>query len=107
MQGEPCFTLTGELLQKHFNFLYKKLEPRDIADEMFQAGHIDVNDHDDVTDCDRKYKRLKSLLDTIIRKKIYTPFLCTLQSLMYIQVLDTLQNDSEFRDTQCKFSPVF
>lgn len=107
MQGEPCFTLSGKSLLENFNFLYNKLEPREIADYLFQTGHIDVNDHDDVADCDRKYKRLKSLLDTIIRKGIYRPFLCVLQSLMYIPVLDTLQNDAELKEGPCKFSPVF
>lgn len=82
----PSITLDDELLQKHSAFLYTELEPREIADEMFQAGHITVSEHDDVTDCTKKCKRLKYLLDILKEKELYGPFVYTLQSLKYTTV---------------------
>lgn len=70
----PSITLDDELLQKHSAFLYTELEPREIADEMFQAGHITVSEHDDVTECPRKWKRLKCLLNILKKKQVVCTF---------------------------------
>ncbi|XP_078324280.1 uncharacterized protein LOC111123198 isoform X2 [Crassostrea virginica] len=93
----PNFTITHDLLQKHFTFLYQELEPRDIADQMFQACHISVSDHDAMTDDSKKFKRLKELLDILRRRNLYIPFLYVLHSLRYFTVLDTLQRDRKLK----------
>ena len=98
----PNFTITHDLLQKHFTFLYQELEPRDIADQMFQACHISVSDHDAMTDDSKKFKRLKELLDILRRRNLYIPFLYVLHSLRYFTVLDTLQRDRKLKVKPCK-----
>lgn len=64
------------MLNKHFILLYTVLEPRDIANEMFQAGQISPHDHDDITNNRKKYKRLKILLDVLEIKQLYASFAC-------------------------------
>lgn len=86
--------ISDALLQEHLAILYNELEPREIADEMFQAGHINVSDHDDVTECPKKWKRMKCLLNILKKNKLYTPFGYTL-SLKYVEVLDVLQQGRE------------
>ncbi|XP_061164251.1 uncharacterized protein LOC133173280 [Saccostrea echinata] len=92
-QRKPPFVVTDELLQKHLSCLHIELEPREIADEMFQAGYISDKDHDAVTDPDSKYKRVKELLKILKKKKLYSHFVFVLQSLKYVQVLGTLEKD--------------
>lgn len=94
--------LSDALLQEHFAILYKELEPREIADEMFQAGHITVSDHDNVTECPKKWKRLKCLLNILKKNKLYAPFGYTLQSLKYLEVLGVLQQGKETSSITCK-----
>lgn len=88
----PTFSVSDELLRKHFYLLYTVLEPRAIADEMFQAGQISCNDHDGIADDRRKYKRMRNLLDVLKRKNLYSPFLCLLESLNYTSLLETLRS---------------
>lgn len=57
------FPLTHEVLQKHKYFLYTELEPREIADLMFQSAYISCNDHDSITEGQQKYGRFMSLLN--------------------------------------------
>lgn len=96
-------TLTYELLQKHRYFLYAELEPREIADLMFQSGYISCNDHDSITDSQQKYVRFKSLLDILKEKALYSQFVNTLQACMkYRSVLETLQEDRKPDLTPCK-----
>lgn len=103
LQRETPFIPTEQLLQKHTAFLYLKLEPREIADEMFQEGHLTLGDHDDITDLKQKYKRLRELLNILKKKNdLYEPFWCTLQSLKYTTVLDTLRTDKVFKNELCK-----
>lgn len=98
VQTETPFIPTEELMQKHSAFLYWELEPREIADTMFQEGHLTLSEHDDITDRRQKYKRLKELLDILKKKNyLYEDFWCTLQSLKYTTVLDTLQTDKVFK----------
>lgn len=91
----PPFSVSDELLKKHLHLLYTVLEPRAIADEMFQAGQISCNDHDNISDDPTKYKRMRNLLDVLKRKKLYAPFLCLLESLHYASLLETLSNDRQ------------
>lgn len=91
----PTFSVSDELLRKHFYLLYTVLEPRAIADEMFQAGQISCNDHDGIADDRRKYKRMRNLLDVLKRKDLYSPFLCLLESLNYTSLLETLRSDRQ------------
>ncbi|XP_062571659.1 uncharacterized protein LOC134233692 [Saccostrea cucullata] len=92
-QRNPPFLVTDDLLQKHISCLHTQLEPREIADEMFQSGDITDKDHDTVTDPNRKYKRVTELLQILKNKKLYSHFVFILQSLKYLQVLDTLEKD--------------
>lgn len=101
---DPTFPVTDELLQKHFEILYTDLEPRAIADELFQSDCISVSDHDRVTDSPKKYDRLMSLLEILKMKKMHGPFLCTLESLHCDLVLKTLQTDQEFPKKPCKIT---
>lgn len=80
-----------------------ELEPREIADQMFQAGHISICEHDYVTDLKQKYKRLKSLLDVLKSKNLYVSFECTLRSLKYISVLDVLHKDRRLKMNHCEY----
>ncbi|XP_065935063.1 uncharacterized protein [Magallana gigas] len=91
----PPFPVSDELLRKHFHLLNNVLEPRDIADEMFQAGQISVNDHDDITDDLKKYNRMENLLDVLKRKQLNAPFLCLLESLNYTSLLESLSTDRQ------------
>lgn len=100
--GQPHFEVTDDLLQRHFGILYTYLEPRKIADEMFQEGHFSVLDHDAVTDFEKKYKRLKGLLSILSKRKLYVPFLSILQSLKQKSVLETLKTDKKLISTSCK-----
>lgn len=103
VQTKSKFTVTDKLLQKHFGFLYTVLEPREIADEMFQAGHFSTNDHDDVTDLPNRYKRLKRFLEILERKHLYAAFLEILESSQHTLVLETLRTEQPFRQEPCKF----
>lgn len=98
---ERTCTVTDQLLQNQFGYLFTELDPREIADEMFQAGHINVSDHDDVTECPKKWKRMKCLLNILKNNKLYTPFGYTL-SLKYVEVLDVLQQGRETTSITCK-----
>lgn len=95
--------LTHELLQKHIYFLYTELEPREIADLMFQSGFISCNDHDSITESQQKYVRFMNLLDILQEKQLYSKFVNTLQtSMKYISVLETLQEDGIPNLPPCK-----
>lgn len=94
VNSRPHFEVTGKLLQRHFSVLYTVLEPRYIADFMFQEGHISVEEHDMMTIPSKKHKRLKNLLDILEnRKELYVSFLCTLNFLKFTSVLETLETD--------------
>lgn len=96
-------SLTFELLQKHIYFLYTELEPREIADLMFQSGYISCNDHDSITDSQQKYVRFMSLLDILKEKQLYSQFARTLQtSMKHKSVLETLQHDRQPELRTCK-----
>lgn len=100
MQGA---VLTDDMLEKHFALFYMELEPWDIADKMFQAGHISVSEHDDVTDYSQKHKRLRGLLDILKRKCLHAPFLSLLQSKQYTHLLETLKNERKLSYKPCKY----
>ncbi|XP_062578629.1 uncharacterized protein LOC134240555, partial [Saccostrea cucullata] len=89
----PPFLVTDDLLQKHISCLHTQLEPREIADEMFQSGDITDKDHDTVTDPDRKYTRVTELLQILKKRNLYSNFVYVLQSLKYFQVLEILEKD--------------
>lgn len=96
-------TLNHEVLQKHKYFLYTELEPREVADLMFQSGDISLNDHDSITEGQQKYERFMSLLDILKENKLYSEFVNTLQtSMKYISVLEKLQEDRNPTITLCK-----
>lgn len=94
--------MSEELLNNHFVTLYTMLEPRDIADAMFQAGHISAHDHDDITNNRKKYKRLKILLDVLNRKQLYASFAYLLESLQYTPLLEALNTDAPYISILCK-----
>lgn len=96
-------TVTDELLQKHFEILYTDLEPREIADELFQEGLISVSDHDIVSDSPKKYNRLRSLLKILEMKQLHGPFLFTLDCSQCDLIMKTLKTDIQFRIIPCKF----
>lgn len=100
---ESSYQLTFEILQKHIFFLYTELEPREIADLMFQSRYISCNDHDSITDSQQKYKRFMSLLNIVKEKKLFAHFACTLHSSKkYMSVLETLQEVIEPDVRPCK-----
>lgn len=103
----PPFPVSDELLRKHFHLLNNVLEPRDIADEMFQAGQISVNDHDDITDDLKKYNRMRNLLDVLKRKQLNAPFLCLLESLNYTSLLESLSTDRQPIQYLCRYFYCF
>lgn len=103
----PPFPVSDELLRKHFHLLNNVLEPRDIADEMFQAGQISVNDHDDITDDLKKYNRMENLLDVLKRKQLNAPFLCLLESLNYTSLLESLSTDRQPVQYLCMYIYCF
>lgn len=98
------FNVTNKLLQDHFEYLFTELEPREIADGMFQAGYFSPSDHDNVTDLPNRHKRLKSALAILDRKHLHAPFLDLLESLKYISVLKTLLTERQFISETCKLS---
>lgn len=94
--------MSEESLNKQFVILYTKLEPRDIADKMFQAGQISAHDHDDITNNRKKYKRLKILLDVLKRNQLYASFEYLLKSLQLTQLLEALNADTPYIFILCK-----
>ena len=100
---EPCIEVTDMLLKRHFGSLFLLLEPLDIADVMFQAGHISLNEHDSVTNSNRRYERLEGLLAILSGKtELYPHFVNVVQALGYFSVLDTLKNGVPFKMETCK-----
>lgn len=95
------------MLENHFELLSYELEPREIADEMFKAGHFSPSDHDSVTDLKNRNGRLKTLLKVLERKKLYAPFLDVLESLGHTVVLETLNTEGHFQYEVCKLSLFF
>lgn len=89
------YSITDEMLNRHFHLLLNVLEPRVVADEMFQEGKITVNDHDHITDDSRKYNRMKNLLDVLKRKQVYANFAKTLESLHHSSLLNTMTTDTQ------------
>lgn len=83
-----------------------ELEPRKIADEMFQSGFISISDHDDVTGIIQKHERLRKLLDILKTKKLYASFECILKALKYITLLVTIQMDRKLKNIPCKYIVV-
>lgn len=103
VNSRPHFDVTGNLLRRHFSILYTVLEPRNIADFMFQEGHISVEEHDMMTIPSKKHKRLKNLLDILEkRQELYASFLCTLNFLKFTSVLETLKTDQKPENIPCK-----
>lgn len=100
----PTFKVTDELLQRHFEILYTYLEPRDIADELFQEDRISVSDHDIVTDLLKKYKRLRSLLEILKTKALHETFLSILERLHCDLVVKTLKEEKQLKISTCKSS---
>lgn len=96
-------TLTDDLLQKHFASLYMELEPRKVADEMFQSGFISISDHDDVTSIIQKHERLRKLLDVLKKKKLYASFECILKALKCITLLDTIRTDRKLKSIPSEY----
>ena len=91
------------LLKRHFGSLFLLLEPLDIADEMFQAGHISYDEHDSVTNSSRRYERLEGLLAILSgNAELYPHFVNAAQSLGYSSVLDTLKKGVPFKFETCK-----
>ena len=92
------------LLKRHFGSLFLLLEPLDIADQMFQAGHISYDEHDSVTSSNRRYERLEGLLAILSGKaELYPHFVNVVQALGYFsQLLDTLKNERPFKPEPCK-----
>lgn len=99
---QPKRVINNELLQKRFVFLYMEVEPRDIADEMFQEEDISISDHDSVTDYDMKYKRLRNLLKILKEREKYASFTSILNSRKYMSILKTLQEDKPLMRSPCK-----
>lgn len=94
------------MLHNHFEYLFTELEPREIADEMFKAGHFSTSDHDNVTDLPNRHKRLKSVLAILGRKHLHAHFLDLLESLEYTSVLETLRTERQFIPEPCKLSKI-
>ena len=98
-------SITEEMLQRHFNLFYMELEPRAIADELFQKGHISADEHDDVTEFTTKYKRVKELF-SILRKRpdMYYHLSCVFQSLKHYSVLKKMTEKRSVTSRPCKLS---
>lgn len=79
------------------------MEPAEIADEMFQAGHMSDNEHDVVTCSIRRYERLENLLILFSKnEKLYVHLKEVLQSSGYSAILHTLQMNQPFHLETCK-----
>lgn len=79
------------------------MEPHEIADEMFQRGHISVAEHTAVSDIRKRYKRLEELLGILQQKNLYSAFVNVLQSLGYSNLLQTLDRNEPLNVEQCKY----
>lgn len=88
--------MSKEMLNKHFELLYTVLEPRDIANEMLQAGYMHPHYHDEITKNRQKYKRLEILLEVLECKKLYTSFVRILEYLQYTSLLETLNTGAPY-----------
>lgn len=78
-----------------------ELEPRDIADELFQKEYISITDHDDVTFSNKKHKRLERLLKVLQDKNLNLVFCDILQS-KYSLVWKILHADLHQPRIPCK-----
>lgn len=101
VEERPSFEIAGDLLQRHLKLLYMELEPRDIADELFQEEYISIINHDDITFCRKKHKRFERLLYVLKNKKLYLVFCHTLQS-KYPLVWNTMHSDEHQTCNPCK-----
>lgn len=101
VEGRPSFKIAGDLLHMHFKLLYMELEPRDIADKLFQEEYISINNHDDITFCRKKHNRLERLLYVLKKEKLYLVFCHTLLS-KYPLVWNTMLSDIHQPCNPCK-----
>lgn len=101
--GSLSETVTDKFLRKNFALLFIHLEPHEIADEMFQRGHISVAEHTAVSDIRKRYKRLEELLSILQQKKLYGAFVNVLQSLGYSNLLQSLDRNEPLNVEQCKY----
>lgn len=103
LENKPSFSIDDKMLQNHLDFLYTELEPREIADEMFQASLFTPADHDYITDNPKRRKRLRNLLEILKRKRMHARFLVLLKEMQHTIVLETLRTNRQFRHDPCKF----
>lgn len=104
--SKPKVNVNDNLLQNHFKLLHvlDKLEPHEIADHMFQAGHFSTSDHDDVTELPTKCKRLKSFLEILNRKNLYASCMDVLKSCQYTSMMET---NRQYELEPCKLKKTF
>lgn len=102
LENKPTFSVDDEMLQHHLDFLYTELEPRVIADQMFQASVFTVADHDYITDNPKRRKRLRNLLEILKKKRMHDSFLVVLKDMEHYVALKTLETNSQFRHDPCK-----
>ena len=94
--------LTDSFLQNRFALLFIYLEPHEIADEMFQRGHISVAEHTAISDIKKRYKRLQELLSILQKYHLYEAFVDVLEFLGFSEFLLTLDKDKSLNVEQCK-----
>lgn len=94
--------MNDKMLNEHFEFLFTWLEPREIADEMFQAGLFSTEDHDYVTENPKRRKRLLNLFEILEDKRMHARFLVLLEKMQHTQVLETLKTNRQLREEPCK-----
>lgn len=107
VEKKPDFVVNDEILNEHFEFLFTWLEPREIADEMFQAGLFSIGDHDFVTTNPKRRKRLLNLFEILEDKRMHTHFLVLLEKMKHTQVLKTLKTNTQFRQEPCKLFFIY
>lgn len=102
VENKLSFSVNDKMLQNHLDVLYTELEPREIADEMFQASLFTPDDHDYITDNPKRRKRLRNLLEILEMKGMHAQFLVLLNKMGHTLVLETLKTNWQFRYDTCK-----
>lgn len=102
LEKKLSFSVNDKMLEHHLDVLYTELEPREIADEMFQASFFTVADHDYITDNPTRRKRLRNLLKILKKNRMHDRFLVMLKEMKHDIVLETLRTNSQFRHDPCK-----
>ena len=90
------FKITKQRLVTHREYMLKEMEPKDIADSLFEAEVFTTDDHDEVTKKQGRKKRGERVLKLLCEKNedCMDTFLHSLEAKGNREILKRLQSDN-------------